>query len=94
MKARAFANNGMAVLAWVYDTRLAGRMGKAALAVHRLVTDRGLSQIGSDQMRVKSENPLVPRCKFGALTNSRRHHGTLLDAALTTLSVSEINELV
>lgn len=31
-------------------------------------------------MHVKSENPLVTQCKFSALTNSPRRHGTLLDA--------------
>jgi hypothetical protein len=42
----------------------------------------GLSQIGSDQMHDKAEYPLVPQCKFGALTNSQRHQGTLFDAVL------------
>jgi hypothetical protein len=59
-----------------------------------LLAHYGLSQIGSDQMHVKGENPLMPRCKFSALTNSQRHHGALLDAGLATLSVPEINELV
>jgi hypothetical protein len=44
-------------------------------------------------MHVKAENPLVPQCKFGALTNSQRHQGTLLDARRAPLSVSEIKEL-
>jgi hypothetical protein len=49
--------------------------------------------IGWDQVRVKSENPLVPQCKFSALTNLSRHQGTLLDAVLVASSVAEINEL-
>jgi hypothetical protein len=49
--------------------------------------------MGSDQMQIKSQNPLVPQCKFSALTNSERHHGTLFDAALAGSSVSEIKEL-
>jgi hypothetical protein len=39
----------------------------------------GIASNGSDQTHVKSENPLVARCKFSALTNSQQHHGTLFD---------------
>jgi hypothetical protein len=42
-----------------------------------------LHGIGSDQMQVKNENPVVPQCKFSALTNSQRHHGTLFDAGVS-----------
>jgi hypothetical protein len=53
----------------------------------------GLSQIGSDQMHVTAENPLVPQCKFSALTNSPRHHGTLFDARRGCIDSFEISDL-
>jgi len=47
-----------------------------------------------DQMHVKSENPLVTRCKSSALTNSQQHHGTLVDAGRGCVVWLGINELV
>jgi hypothetical protein len=44
-------------------------------------------------MHVKSENPLVPQCKFSALTNSPRHHGTLFDARSGCIDSFEISDL-
>ena len=47
-----------------------------------------------ETMHVKSGNPLVPQCNLSALTNSQRHHGTLLDARGECVINVGINELV
>jgi hypothetical protein len=50
--------------------------------------------IFAEAMRGNSENPLVPQCKFSALTTSQRHHGTLFDAGVSCVVIPRINDLL
>ena len=58
-----------------------------------LVAVHGMHGIGSDQMHVQGETPVVPQRKFSALTNSRRHHARILVEILERTRLSMLCDL-